>query len=106
MSKNKELMVGGEGVQVPLHFNLPIDKPSVYATNLILQVSEYEVIISFYEAQPPIIYGENAETNLATLQKAGIRGDCVAKVIVAKQRFQGFAEVINKLADEINKTDK
>jgi len=88
-------------VTIPLHFNLPIDKPSVYATNMLIQMSEYEIVISFYEAQPPIF--TEKDDNIEMLKNVGIRADCVAKVTVAKERFKSFVAVMNNFAEQIKK---
>lgn len=81
--------------------------PSVYATNIVLQQMEHEVLVSFYEIQPPILFGgENEAKSLEILKKTGLRADCVAKVIIAKQRFGDFAEVMKKLANDLKAVEK
>ena len=93
--------------QLPISFNVPIDMPSVYATNIVLQQLEHEVLVSFYELQPPFLLGgENEAESLEILQKTGLRADCVAKVTIAKQRFGDFADVMKKLANNIKTTEK
>ncbi|CAN5253686.1 hypothetical protein BH20ACI2_BH20ACI2_23440 [soil metagenome] len=91
---------------VRINFNMPVDMPSVYATNILLQKMEHEVLISFYELQPPIFLNEAKQAeNAKILEMSGIRADCVAKVIVANERFAAFADVIKKLATQM-KTDE
>ena len=88
-----------EGVQVPLRFNVPVNMPSKYATNLLVQSSEHEIIIYFFEAQPPIIFGDSEEDNIEEFKKIGIRADCVAKITVAKERFANFVNALNAFAE-------
>lgn len=94
-------------MEVPLQFNAPVDMPSVYATNIVLQQMEYEVVVSFYEMQPPILLpGRKEEENLAILKKAGMRADCVAKVVIAKERFGAFADIMKQLANNLKAEEK
>ena len=93
--------------EVPIQFNAPVDMPSVYATNILLQQMEYEVVVSFYETQPPILLaGKNEDENLAIMKKAGMRADCVAKVIIAKERFGAFADIMRQMATIIKAGEK
>lgn len=93
--------------QLPISFNVPIEMPSVYATNIVLQQMEYEVLVSFYEIQPPLLLaGSNEAENLAILKKTGMRADCVAKVIISKQRFGAFADVMKQFATAIKAAEK
>ena len=93
--------------QVQISFNVPIEMPSVYATNIVLQQMEYEVLVSFYEIQPPLLLaGSNEAENLAILKKTGMRADCVAKIIISKQRFGAFVDVMKQLATTIKTAEK
>ncbi len=82
-------------LEIPIVFNEPVEKPSVYATNLTLQMSEHEVIMSFYEAQPSL-----ALLSPEDLQKTGIRADCVARVTIARGRFESFSSIIQELSKQ------
>lgn len=92
--------------QVKVTFNIPVDKPSVYASNILIQPLEHEVLISFYEMQPPILPGVNEAENLAILRKVGLRADCVAKVTISKQRFEGFANAFRQAASDMKAAEK
>ncbi len=80
--------------------------PSVYATNIVIQPMEHEMLISFYEIQPPFLAGANEAENLAMLKKIGLRADCVSRVIVSKQRFEGFADAMKKVATDMKAVEK
>lgn len=95
--KHKPQKTAPAETQININFNAPVDMPSVYATNVIIQPMEFEVLVSFYEIQPPLLMGPEAE-NLAILQESGMRADCVAKVIISKQRFEVFADLMKQMA--------
>lgn len=89
-----------QSIQTTVHFNMPIEMPSVYATNLIVHSSEFEVVLSFFEAQPPIFDGTEEE-NLEELKKIGVRADCVARVTIAKDRFEGMVKVMQGFSNDL-----
>lgn len=105
MSKKIETATNEDSIQIPIHFNMPVGMASVYATNMIIQASEHEVVISFFEAQPPLLSDDDAN-NIEILQKVGVRADCVAKVTIAKNRIGGFAQIIKNISDQISKQNK
>lgn len=81
--------------EIPVLFNLPVEMPSVYATNIVVQMTDFEVVLSFYETQPPLDTDSLKTPDAETLQRTGVRADCVARVTVARGRFEGFANVIS-----------
>jgi hypothetical protein len=99
-TKNKKPTAKVAGVEIPLQFNLPIDMPSVYATNMLVQASDQEIILSFFEAQPPFMT-EDTQENIELLKSVGIRADCVAKVIISSARFEGFVQVLAQTVQRI-----
>lgn len=56
--------------------------------------TEHEFIVSFYEAQPPLLLG-SAEENRATLERMGeVRATCVARIVIAAGRMAEFVRVL------------
>lgn len=84
-----------QAIEIPILFNLPVEMPTVYATNIIVQMTEFEVVLSFYEAQSPLDTESFKTLDIETLQKNGVRADCVARVTIAKGRFENIANVIH-----------
>jgi hypothetical protein len=107
VAKKQPKKVEVEAKAVRINFNMPVDMPSVYATNILLQKMEHEVLVSFYEVQPPIFLNEaNQSENAKILERSGVRADCVAKVIIANERFAAFADVMKKLASQLKAEEK
>ena len=67
-----------------------------YATNILVQRTEHEYIISFYEVTPPILIGSinKVQKKLDEMQEAPTR--CVARVIVAASRMPEFVATFQK----------
>lgn len=95
-----------ENDQVPIKFNLPVEMPSVYSTNIVVQTLEHEVLISFYEIQPPLLIGGTPEQNLAFIKKTGLRADCVSRITIAKGRLETFADVFRKAVNDMKALEK
>jgi hypothetical protein len=92
-----------EGENVPLLFNIPIGLSSRYAHHLLVQTTENETILSFFEVMPPLVSGtlEDIKEKL----KGGVRADCVARVTIARSRFPDFVKaMVGQLTDEEKKT--
>lgn len=81
-------------VRIPLVFDPPRETLTRYATNFVIQCLEHEFILSFYEAEAPILLG-SSEENLAELRRQGeIHARCVARIVVAPARMQEFAHIV------------
>jgi hypothetical protein len=81
---------------VPIDWVVPDDIVTRYATNIVVQRSEHEFIISFFEAEPPIIVGpdDRKEKALASIQSVQAR--CVARIVVAPKRVDDFVRVLTE----------
>ena len=86
---NEEL----EGLELPIEWYLPEGLISRYATNMVVQRSEHEYIISFFEVKPPLILKElTAEEAKATF--SSIRAECIARIVVADKRMPNFVKAL------------
>ncbi len=79
-----------QAFQAPLQFNIPEGISSAYATNVLVQRTEHEYILTFFEAKAPIILGPNAPF------PDRVQADYLCRVIVAAGRMQGFVEVMRQ----------
>jgi Protein of unknown function (DUF3467) len=77
--------------QIPIIWDFPEDLVSGYATNMLVQVGEHELYVSFFETPPPVLLGQEDVTKLE-----GVRAECIARIIVAPERMTEFIEVLNK----------
>jgi len=84
----------GDPQGIPLQFCIPDDLMSRYATNFVVQHTDQEFILSFFETQNPLLLG-SPEQNKATLQQmGGIRSQCVARIIVAPGRMSELIRIL------------
>ena len=66
-----------------IDWHIPENAQSRYANNVLVQSTQHEIIISFFETQIPPLIGTATE-NAARLKEIGsVRADLVSRIIVA-----------------------
>lgn len=81
-------------VSLPLEWRIGDDLVSRPVTNLAVQCTEHEVILSFFESRLPFVIG-SPEIVMAAIKKVkSIPAVCVARVIFPATRLQEFAEAL------------
>ncbi len=95
MDNDKDIM---ESAKVKLNFRIPSRMPSLYAHHLFVQPFEEEVVLSFFEVVPPLILPDT-EDQMKILQEQGIPADCIARITIAKNRYQSFVEAMNRVLE-------
>lgn len=99
--QDAEIITGEELEKIPLHFIIPTGLTSRYAHHMIVQASDLEVTLSFFEAKPPLVVG-GIEAQKEAL-KGGVTAECVARVIIAKARFPDFMRALRDVPIEQGK---
>lgn len=89
-----------ESLEVPLKLSVPTGI-SRYAQHLIVQRSQFEVVLSFFEVVPPVLLGTPEEQK--ELLKNGVRADCVARIIVANNRYSDFVRAMSSILEQSSK---
>jgi hypothetical protein len=81
-------------ILLPIEWHVPDDLVTRYANNLLVQHTEHEFIVSFFEMLPPLAVG-SPEEQAAQLQAIGaVRAECVARVVVSADRMASFVEAL------------
>jgi hypothetical protein len=95
-----------KGLGIPLEFETPSDIQTVYATNMTIQHTEHEYILSFYEVVNPVLLG-SLEEKLEALKKMGsVKAHCVARIVIAPGRMPNFLKVIQENMARIEPTQE
>jgi Protein of unknown function (DUF3467) len=79
---------------VPIQWHFPDDIVSRYATNLVVQHTEHEFSISFFEVRPPILVGSPEDIQAALQRVESVPAVCIARIIVAAERMPEFLRVL------------
>lgn len=92
-------------IEVPIEWYVPDSIISRYATNMVIQHTGQEFIISFFDTKPPIIVGQPTKEILDSLKS--VRAECIARVIVSPTRMSQFVEALQtNLARAVSKTEE
>lgn len=87
----------GEGAYLlPIEWYFPEGLTSRYATNLVVQHTEHEFTLSFFELRQPVVLGSPEERKAKLEQIHSVRAECVARVIVSAGRMPEFLGVLQK----------
>ena len=81
---------------IPLEYHVSADVQSKYATNLVVQHSEHEFLIHFFEARRPLLLGSPDEIDSKLESLKSVRAECVARIIVTADRMPDFVDVLQK----------
>jgi hypothetical protein len=103
LNSGKDLEVMGEieeekgeerNISLPIEWDVPTNIQSRYATNIVVQASQHEFVLSFFEAQLPIFLGLPEEKKNHLEQVGKVHAVCVGRIIVAADRFQDFVDAM------------
>jgi hypothetical protein len=71
------------GVSLRIDWHFPEGTKSHYADNVLVQVGQYDIVISFFEAQLPVLLGQPEENKKQLEELEAIRVNCVSKIVVS-----------------------
>jgi hypothetical protein len=79
-------------IELPIEWYIPDAIASTHVTNLVIQYTPSEFIVSFFEIKPPMLVGVPNKEVLESIKS--IRADCVARIIVSPDRMPGFVNAL------------
>lgn len=85
-----------EVVKFPLEWHFPEDVKTGYATNFIVQHTDREFYLSFFDTPPPIILGTPEEREEQVKKMKSVRAQAVARVVISSDRMPQFIEVLQE----------
>ena len=99
MKPSKETYVDQSNVvrmELPIDWQYPKDLSSRYATHLVVQHTEHEFVLSFFEILPPAIFGAPEVVTAKIEQMTSIEAECFARIVVAANRMPEFVRVLQE----------
>jgi hypothetical protein len=79
---------------IPIDWHIPDDLRAEFATNIVVQKGEHEIFLLFFQAQPPILIGEEEEVERKLSELPAVKAKCVAKVILAPERLADLVRLL------------
>lgn len=87
-------------VKLPIKWNIPASIVTRYASNMVVQNLEDAFKISFFEAVPEILVDPTEAV------PAEVRADCVASIVVTRDKFPSFIRAMQIHLDNYNEARK
>lgn len=81
-------------VEVPLEWFVPDGVPTHYVTNVVVQNTTGEFVVSFFEALAPIILGNPDEVAAQRKLIKTVRARCVARVVLTPNRMESMINAL------------
>ena len=82
-----------EGKGVPIIWEVPGDLPTHYATHLVVQHTDEDFTITFFDLRPPLLMGPpEAQKQLEAMQI--VRPKALARIVVSPARMRQFIQVM------------
>jgi hypothetical protein len=93
------------GIGIPVEWYVPDDLPTRYATNMTLQRTEHEFVLSFYEQKIPLLFGAPEDIQKRASEITSVRATCVSRLIIANGRFPGFVEALQQALNDFRASE-
>lgn len=93
-------------MRIPIKHVFPEDLISRYANNVVVQHTEKEFFISFFEALPPLVIGTPEERVALTEALEAVESKCVARIIISADMMPSFIKTLQDNLDRHSKFDK
>jgi hypothetical protein len=91
--------------KVSVNWHIPTGLASRYAHHMLVQATEFEVTLSFFELKPPVILGDTSPEVIKDILKQGIFAECIARVTIAKARYPEFLKAFTSVESAISPKD-
>jgi hypothetical protein len=89
----------GAVVQIPIEHVCPATVETRFADRIVVQHTEHEFHISFYEIERPVLLGAARERNEGLRSLESVRAVCVAHVVVAAGRMPDMVQALRDNLD-------
>ncbi|MHB8626013.1 MAG: DUF3467 domain-containing protein [Aggregatilineales bacterium] len=93
-------------LSVPIEWHTSETVSAKYATNIVVQRAEHEVIISFFEIYPPIILGSREEMAEQIQEITSVRAECVARIVLSPARLSEFINLLQTTNAQLGNQEK
>lgn len=80
---------------VPIEWHVPEEIVSQYANNMVVQHTDNEFIVSFFETLPPLIIGSPEDTRAQFDEVKEVRAKCLARIIIPPNKMKDFIQALN-----------
>lgn len=87
-------------ITLPIQWNIRDFTPTYYATNIVVQATDHEVVLSFFEAFPPLLVGTTEEIQDKASSLDRVQADSLVRVVVALDRMPAFVQALQSMIEQ------
>jgi len=81
--------------KIPIEWHVPEDITSQYANNIVVQHTNSEFFVSFFETLPPLIIGSPEDTRAQIDEVKEVQAKCLARIVIAPNKMKDFIQALN-----------
>lgn len=82
--------------QIPIDWFVSQEIKTRYANNVIIQHSNNEFVLSFFEVLPPLLIGSHEEVQAQLAQMRSAHAECVARIVMNPQQVKNLARALQE----------
>ena len=84
---------------VPVVWHIADDMRALYATHVVAQQAENETYLLFFQAQPPIIIGDDLQKREQLNALPAVKAECVAKIVMSPNKLPEVIQLLQGILD-------
>lgn len=97
----KEKTPERKDIALPIDWHIPDSLPTYRVTNMVSQILEDELVLSFFEQRGPIVTNDYGYEKAAQLE--ALKALCVARICITPARLESFIKVLNQQLEKLAK---
>jgi len=90
-------------VAIPVKYVVPDEIVTQYVTDMVVQHSDQEFLISFWEIQRPVLLGSEEERKAQIQMIKFLENRCIARFAITPERMQKFLDAMKENLDRYHK---
>src|SRR5437764_532554 len=98
-----------EDTKGSVHFAIQFDEGEdialIAVTNMTVQPSQHETIISFYQAKPPLLLGTPEQKAEMAKSILSVKAKCIGKFAISTSRLREFSDVLKSAVEIVSKME-
>lgn len=94
-----------DSVFLPIELHTPDAIVSRYTNHMVVQHDGRDFFLSFYEVIPPLLVGDEDERKRQAKDLKSIKANCVARIIIPKERMPSFLATLAKNLAQSKETE-
>ncbi len=80
--------------QVPIKWDIPDDEGPVHISNMLVQHTDHEFLVRFFQVYPPLLLGTDEEKEEQAKEIKHVEARCVGQYVLAPERIQKFIDAL------------